>query len=82
MLMRIDGRSLTTDQVEFLLDAVDFRSLHTGLLAKGYRLCKARAPRRFPANGVLTMRFAWTLRDAAGHQVTVRMVGTVDVSPA
>ena len=81
MLIHLDGKPLTTAQQEYLLDAVGFRTVYTSMHAKGYRLAKIRLPRRFPASGRLTIRFVWSARDAAGHQVTVRMSGTVDVDP-
>ena len=80
--MRLDGRPLTFAQVEHVLDAVGFRDLYKSMSAKGYRLGKIRLPQRFPASGRLTIRFVWSARDAAGHQVTVRMAGTVAVDPA
>ena len=82
MLMRLDGKLLTNAQVQCLLDAVGFNTLATSMHAKGYRLSKIRLPRRFPASGRLTIRFVWSARDDAGHQVTVRMAGTVAVDPA
>lgn len=81
MLMRLDGKSLSVEQVNFLLDILSFRSVHDEMVAKGYRLNKLRAPRRYPADGRLTVCFAWTIREP-NSRMTVRLNGTVEVDPA
>ena len=82
MRLVLDGRRLTTVQMRGLLEACHFAEVSDALLAQGYRLCVVRAPRKFPKDGILRVRFAYTLRDAAGYALTVRLNGTVGVDPA
>lgn len=82
MRLALDGRRLTTLQTQGLLEACHFAEVSAALLAQGYRLCVVRAPRKYPSNNILRVRFVYTLRDSGGHALTVRLNGTVGVDPA
>ena len=76
----MDGHRLISLEIAELLDACDFAEIADGLRQQGYRMHVVRAPRRFPKNGILRIRFAWTAQDASGHKVTLRLSGTVGIN--
>ena len=80
MRLNLDGKRMPNAKVVELLALLDWLDLSAALTAQGYHLCPVRARRRPPPDGRLPVRLTWKLA-ADGGEMTVRLKGTVAVTP-